>query len=181
MNFTRTPAGIPVGLGAAIGAVGAAAMLSAVVAPAAHADDFTDIITAVEGDYSEGTASFELAASDFGSADVSGGLAAFLTGVDEDFLAAPDNFIVGSVEALQGQPVDSSYTITVGSDPGSFAAAVAEAQSLDTQGGTILSDAATAFLGGDYTDGVYDSLVGSDYYTVAAEVLALGAADGLGL
>jgi len=180
MNFTRTRAGIPIGLGAAIGAVGAAAVLSAAVAPAANADDFTDIITAVEGDYSEGTTAFELAATDFGSADVSGGLAAFLTGVDDDFLAAPDNIIVGSVEALQGQPVGGSYDILVG-DPGSFATAVADAQNLDTEGAALLSDAATAFSGGDYTNGVYDSLAGSDYFVVAGEVLALGAADGLGL
>jgi hypothetical protein len=33
-----------VGLGAAVGAFGAAAMISAAIAPTARADDFTDII-----------------------------------------------------------------------------------------------------------------------------------------
>jgi hypothetical protein len=40
-----------IGVAAAAGAFGAAAMMSAATAPTARADDFTDVINAVDGDY----------------------------------------------------------------------------------------------------------------------------------
>jgi len=50
MSDTRSRSGILVGLAAAVGAVGAAAMMSAVAAPTAYADTFTDLVTDVDGD-----------------------------------------------------------------------------------------------------------------------------------
>src|SRR5271166_3881800 len=56
-----------VGLDAAVGAVGAAAMMSAATAPTARADDFTDILNGVEGNFAAGQTAF-------GGDDVTDGL-----------------------------------------------------------------------------------------------------------
>ena len=46
---------IAVGVAAAAGAFGVAALISMATAPTARADDFTDVINAVDFDYSTGT------------------------------------------------------------------------------------------------------------------------------
>jgi hypothetical protein len=56
-----------VGLGGAAGAVGVAVTMSAVSAPTARADDFTDVIATVETQIADGQVAFSAAASDFGS------------------------------------------------------------------------------------------------------------------
>ena len=58
MGVMRARSRILVGLAASAGAFGAAAMMSAAAAPTAHADDITDIISAVEGDYADGQSAF---------------------------------------------------------------------------------------------------------------------------
>lgn len=63
-----------VGLDAAVGAVGAAAMMSAATAPTARADDFTDILNGVEGNFAAGQTAFDNASTDFGGDDVTDGL-----------------------------------------------------------------------------------------------------------
>jgi hypothetical protein len=71
MSAARARSRILVGLAATAGAFGAAGMMSAATAPTARADDFSDIISAIDGDYTEGSAAFSSALSDFGSADFS--------------------------------------------------------------------------------------------------------------
>ena len=110
MDSYRSRAATLIGLGAAAGAFGIAAMMSAATAPTARADDFSDIIAAVEGDFTAGQAAFGDAFTDFGSSDVNDGLAAFFSGLDDDVVGAPDNVFVGTVDALTGAPVIGSFT-----------------------------------------------------------------------
>jgi len=58
MDSNRSRFGMLIGLAAAAGAFGVAVMMSAVTAPTARADDFSDVISAVDGDYTGVAASF---------------------------------------------------------------------------------------------------------------------------
>jgi hypothetical protein len=176
MSDTRSRSGILLGLAAAAGAFGAAAMMSATVAPTARADDFSDIVSAVDGDYTVGQTDFTAALSDFGSGAFVPGLAAFFGGVNEDTLAAPDNLILGTVEALEGDPITSTLYMDDLSVPGSFADASAAAQIFFNEGEGFLSNAAIDFSGGDYGAGTYQELVGGAYaFVLPVEELLLGA------
>jgi hypothetical protein len=66
---------ILVGLGAAAGAFGVAVMMSAVAAPTARADDFSDVVTNVDADYTDGASMLTAADTDFASNDFADGLA----------------------------------------------------------------------------------------------------------
>jgi hypothetical protein len=59
--------GVLIGLAATVGTFGVAAMMSAATAPTARADDFSNIINAIDGDFTAGQADFTAAVSDFGS------------------------------------------------------------------------------------------------------------------
>jgi hypothetical protein len=110
MDGNRSRAATLVGLAAAAGCFGVAAMMSAATAPTARADDFSDIIAAVDGDFTAGQAAFGDALMDFGSSDVNDGLAAFFSGLDDDLVGAPDNVFVGTVDALTGAPIVGTFT-----------------------------------------------------------------------
>jgi hypothetical protein len=58
MDSNRSRFGMLIGLGAAAGAFGVAAMMSAATAPTARADAYSDIISAVDGDFAAGEAEF---------------------------------------------------------------------------------------------------------------------------
>src|ERR1700733_9618197 len=108
MDSNRPRPGVLVGLAAAAGAFGAAATLSATAAPTARADDFTDVINAVDGDYADGQAAFTTALTDFSSNELGNGLAAFFSGVNDDALSAPNNLLIGTVDLLTNQAVSGS-------------------------------------------------------------------------
>jgi hypothetical protein len=176
MSDTRSRSGILVGLAAAAGALGAAAMMSAAAAPTARADDTTLIIDAIEGDYAAGQADFTSAFEDFGGGSFVDGLAASFDGVDQDSVAATDNLLLGTVQALEGDPITSSLYVGELSAPDSFADALAEAQILFNEGQGFLSNAAIEFSAGDYGAGTYSELVGSaDAYLLPVQELLLGA------
>jgi hypothetical protein len=176
MSDTRSRSGILVGLAAAAGAFGAAAMMSAAAAPTARADDTTLIIDAIEGDYAAGQADFTTAFTDFGSGDFVSGLANTFDGMDQDSVAATDNLLLGTVEALQGDPITSSLFIGELSAPDSFADASEEAQILFNEGQGLLSNAAIAFSAGDYSAATDLELAGSaDAYLLSVQELLLGA------
>ena len=120
MSDTRSRSGILIGVAAAAGAFGAAAMMSAATAPTARADDTTLIIDAINGDYAVGQADFTSAFTDFGSGDFVGGLAYTFDGIDQDSVAATDNLLLGGVEALEGDPITSTLYL------GELSAPVAE-------------------------------------------------------
>jgi hypothetical protein len=160
-------------------AFGAAAMISAATAPSAHADDFSDIVAAVENDIISGQGDFGTALSDFGSNQVPTGVAVFLDGVDEDLWAVPTNLFVGSVEALTGESVIGPIGVANSEFP-NFADALANAEQSFSGGITEFSDAATAFASGDYGDAAYDDAFGAlNVFYFPIDDLLIGASVGL--
>jgi hypothetical protein len=171
-----------VGLGAAVGAFGAAAMMSAATAATACADDFTEIINAVEGDLSAGQTDFTNALADFGSSsEVPAGLTYFFSGVDDDFWGAPSNLEVGTVEALTGAPITLNFSVGL-PEPTGLSEAVTIAETQFSAGEADFADAATALSSGDYVTAALDNDLGSLLaFDVPAQELLIGGAEALGL
>ena len=83
-------------LAAALGALATAVMTATATAPVVHADDpLTDLIVAVQGDFSLAQEAFTLADADFADADVADGLASFYSGADDILLSVPNNLCRG--------------------------------------------------------------------------------------
>jgi len=111
---TQRTAGILIGLAAAASAFGSVVLISTATAPAAHADDLTDILNGVESDFTSGQSAFADAVTDLDSSNAPGALAEFFTGVDDDFVLGPDSFYIGSVQALTGEPIINSISFGLG-------------------------------------------------------------------
>jgi hypothetical protein len=173
MDSNRSRTGMLIGVAAAAGAFGVAAMISAATAPTARADDFTDVINSVDADYTAGQGDFSAAFTDFGSSDVNAGLAAFLSGVDDDFVSAPDNLYVGSVDLLANDPVTGSLAIELPPET-SFASALSEAETIFTDGQSYFTNAATDLTSGDYADAAFLDSYGSLYDVAGLQVLLEG-------
>jgi hypothetical protein len=170
----RSRGGVLIGLGAAAGAFGVAAMLSTTTAPTARADAYSDIIASIDGDYALGQTDFTTAATYLGS-NLPVGLALLLDGVNEDSVAAPDNLLVGTVEALTNEPIatDLSLSLPVPTD---FADGVTNAQAIISAGESELSDVAPLLSAGEYGSAAYYDLLGSELVSVfPLEELLLGA------
>lgn len=177
MRSTLGPhARILVGMAAATGALGALLMLSAATAPSARADDYTDIVNAVDGDFAAGQAAYTSALADFSSSDVTGGLTEFFDGFDDDALSAPNNLIVGSVEALANESITGSEPIGFIA-PANFSDALTAAESVFNIGETYFTNGATEFAAGAYGEAALLDIFGADYVSVVPlEELLLGAA-----
>jgi hypothetical protein len=176
MVDTRSRHGILVGFAAAVGAFGAAAMMSAASAPTARADDFTDVISNVDANYAAGQAALSTASADFSSGHLANGLAAFFDGSNDDSLSASNSFLIGTVDLLTNESVtgDSDWTFVL---PTNYADAVTEAESIFADGENYLTDGASALAAGDYSTATADYLFAADYLTVAPlQELLLGAA-----
>ena len=176
MSGTRSRSGFLVGLTAAAGTFGAAAMMSAAAAPTARADDFTDVINVIDSDFAAATPAYADALSDFSGGDFGAGFAALFEGVNDDLLSAPDNLLVGTVEVATNESVTDSlpWTFDV---PATFSDALTDAQSHLTTGAEYLTDAANFFTTGDYGEAALYDLIGTDYISVVSvEDLVLGAA-----
>jgi hypothetical protein len=176
MDSNRSRAATMVGVVAAAGAFGVAAMMSAATAPTARADDFTDVINAVDADYAAGQPDFTTAFTDFSSNDLALGLAALFDGSNDDGLNAPNDLLIGTVEVLTNESVGSSgpYTFSL---PADFSDAVTAAESIFTEGEGYSADASSALSLGEYGTAAYYDLIGLDYSTVVPlEELLLGAA-----
>jgi hypothetical protein len=176
MNSNRSRAATLIGVTAAAGAFGVAVMMSAATAPTARADDFSDIITAVEGDFTLGQGDFSVAATDFGSGEFDDGVAALLSGVDEDFVGVPDNLFVGSVDLLTNEPVVGITTIGIGPEP-DFASGLADAESQFADAGPVFSTAATDLFSGDYAGAADLGFFGVIEDAVGLSLLLSGAVD----
>jgi hypothetical protein len=176
MSDPRSRSAILIAIAAAAGAFGAVAMVSAAAAPAARADDTTQIIDAIQGDYAQGQIDFTAALTDFGHGSSVPGMAELLNSVNDYSLSPTDNLVLGTVEALEGGPITSSLYFDDLNDPGSFANAVEQAQIFFNEGQGFLSNAAIDFSSGDYGAGTYAELTGSaDAYVLPVEELLLGA------
>jgi hypothetical protein len=173
MGNTRSRAGLMVGLAAAAGAVGVAAMMSAATAPIARADDFSDIVSVVEADFNDGQSAFGNAATDFGSSDISDGLAQLNSGIDDDLLAAPDNLLIGTLDALAGDPVTGNILIEV-QPVTDFSDALTFAEEDYTAAQTVFTEAATDLSAGDYADASYLDSLGSINDIATLQVLFEG-------
>ena len=181
MDGNRSRAATLIGLAAAAGAFGVAAMMSAATAPVARADDYTEILNAVEGLVAEGQESFSQAATDFSGSDVIDGLQALINGVDDDLVGVPDDLYVGTVDAL----TTSSVQLPVGAfgitPPTDFADAVTVAEADFTSGEADLTTAAADLASGDYGYGSYLEAFGSIVaFDLPADQLLIGAVEALG-
>jgi hypothetical protein len=172
----RFRSGILVGLAATAGAFGAAAVIAAVTAPTARADDFTDVINAVDLDYSEGTAALGQASTDFSGGNFADGLALLFDGVNDDSVVAPENFLIGTGELLTNESVNvtTSYDWEV---PANFSDALSTAEGFYTDATSDFTSGATALAGGDYGDAFIDYTYGLNLITLdPVQELLLGAA-----
>lgn len=150
-------------------------MTSAATAPNAHADDLTDIIAAVDGDLVAGQTAFSAAAADFASSNLPAGLAAFTNGVDDYLLSVPNNLLVGTIELLTNEPIDSSVPWVLTAVP-DFTTALNIASGEFFSGLAFLSSSLTDLSSGDYGMAAYLDLFGADYVSIIPlEVLLFGA------
>jgi hypothetical protein len=174
MDNNRSRTGVLVGLAAA--AFGAAAMMSVATASTARADDFTDVINAVDGDYADGQTAFTNAFTDFSSNSLALGLAQLIDGSNDDALSAPDNLLVGTIQVLANESVTGSAPWGF-SVPTDFSDAVTGAESFVSSAETYFTAGSTALSFGEYGIAAYEDLIGADLVAVAPlEELLLGAA-----
>lgn len=173
MSDTRSRSGILVGFVAAVGAIGATAVMSA---QTARADDFTDVINSIDGDYGAGQTAFTTALTDFSSHDLGNGLAAFFTGVNDDALSAPNNLLIGTVELLTNESVNGAIPWSLG-DVGDFSGAETLAQESFAAGESEFTSAATYLADGLYGLAAFDDVFGvDDAFVVPLEDLLMGSA-----
>jgi hypothetical protein len=180
----KSPATVLMSVAAAAGAFGVAAMMSAVTAPTASADAFSDVIDKLESqltyDLNYGEFFFNAAETDFASNDVSDGLANLTAGVDEYGLSVPQNFVVLTAEAAGG--ISHLYEMDVWSfDPvTSFSQGLSDAQVDIAAGQSDLATALQDFAAGDFGDGAFWDAYATDYLSVIPlEEILLGAASSL--
>jgi hypothetical protein len=180
MSDTRSRSGILIAVAAAAGAFGVAALMSAATAPTARADDYTELLNSLNEDFGFGQTAFTAASADFGSSDFTGGLAAFFTGVNDDFLSPTDNVFTATVDALSGEPFSAgAIEWNVGTEP-DFATALSDAQYYFNQGQGFYSTAASDLASGDYSEAASNYGYGLDYSAIIPlETLIMGGAASL--
>jgi hypothetical protein len=125
----RTRSRVLVAIAAIAGAFCATAMMSAVTAPSARADDFTNVIANFDADYLTGQGYFTTALSDFSSDQLIPGLEQLLQGVNEDVFVAPQQLVDNTVQLLTGGPLDPPTEFGLGVLPTDFADALQLAES----------------------------------------------------
>jgi hypothetical protein len=169
-------------LAAALGALATAVMAATATAPVVHADDpLTDLLVAVQGDFSLGQEAFTLANVDFANGDAADGLASFYGGVDDVLLSVPNNLVQGSLAGLTGEPVDAALSWTIPA-PADFNDAVIVAPTLALIGEADIQSALTDLTGGDIAGALDSYLTGYEYLNVVVpELFIIGSAAGLGL
>jgi hypothetical protein len=175
MTQKRSRTGLLIGIAAGVSA--AAAMLSATAAPTARADDFTDVINAVDGDLTGGQAAFSLADTYLGSGDLTDGLANFFDGVNDDFLSAPNQLLGDTAQLLDNDPLRGSILWSLNFiPPTDLTEALNNAAADFNVGETLVEQAATYFGSGDYGDAALDDLFAPDYFSIIPlEEVLLGA------
>jgi hypothetical protein len=181
MANNKSRIGTLVGLVAAAGAFGFAGLMSAATAPTARADDFSDVIGAVEGDYTTGAAAFTAATEFFSDGYFVPGLSELFTGADDYGLSAPNDLLIGTIEVLTNETFD----VSAGGDtswelgfPVDFSDGASVAEQYFADGETDITTLAPEALSlGDYGDVLASTLYGADLLTVTPlEELLLGAA-----
>lgn len=165
-----------------LGTLVAAVLTATAAAPAARADDpFTDIYSAVQGDFALGQQAFELANTDLASGHVADGLASFYNGVDEYLLSVPNNLLQGSLAALTGESIDSAYSwdIPVTADLND---AIIVAPTLALIAEADIHSALTELAAGNMAGALDSYLTGYEYLDIVVpELFVIGSAAGFGL
>jgi hypothetical protein len=162
MNQKRSRTGLLTSVATAVSAFGAAATMTTATA---RADDFTDVINAVDSDFLYGQEDFASAVDAFGDNEPAVFAANIFEAVDNDFISAPANLIGGSVELLDGESVTGPENFTL-SIPSDFAESLTNAAGWLSDAQTTLEDGANLFAAGDYGEALIDDLFGADYATV---------------
>jgi len=182
---TRSRRAVLIGLAAATGAFGAAAMVSAATAPSARADDLAAIISDIQTTEGFGQAAYTTALADFGSNHLSAGFTQLFNAVNDDSLGVPGIAYIGGVEELTNESFSLSpsfFDFNLDAAPTSFANAVSDVQTLFALGESDLAAVSTALAAGDYggaaTDGYAASLL---IFDLPVQELLLGGLVSLGL
>lgn len=123
---------VALGLGAAVGAFAATAMMSAATASTAHADDFSAVIADIQAEEAAAATAFATAATD---GDTAAGLSQLFIGLDDELIGVPEDLEVGTTDVLTGTAVipASDFEISFAT-PTSFSNAVTEANTFYTDG-----------------------------------------------
>jgi hypothetical protein len=183
MHGDKKSRGVLVGLAAAAGAFGAAAMMSTATAPTARADDFTDIISNVGAIVGYGQNAFGSADMDFAGNEVPAGLASLFDGVYDDSVGVQDEVYLGTLSALAGDqpPVSSDFNFDAEGPPTDFAVAVSDAEGLFMGAEDAFTQAVTDLSSGDYDGAAFAGVgVSIDAFDLPAEDLVIGAVEALG-
>jgi hypothetical protein len=85
---SKSTRAVALGLGPAIGAFAAAAVMSATTAPTAHADDSSAIIADIQAEEADATTAFTASSADFANGDTPDGLTQLFIGLDDDLVLA---------------------------------------------------------------------------------------------
>ena len=156
----RRRVGATLVLAAATGGLLAAAMAGS---PTARADDpFTDIVNDVQGSIAVGEADYSAAATDFSTAgDTNDGLIAAFTGFDNLLISPADYTLLGLTAAVTNTDFSTFGNAFDVSDSGPTTAAgqAGDATADFANASSYFAAATTAFTGGEYFSGVYDSLI----------------------
>jgi hypothetical protein len=154
------------GLLIGLGALGAAAMISTAAAPTARADDFSEVISTVDVDFTSATEDFNSAFSNIGSGELAPGFAAFFDGVNTDLLSAPENLLIGTAEVLDNESVSPPVAWNLAPEV-TFAAALNQAEADFAQGENLFTQAAADLSSGDYGYALSADLSGLDFAAIA--------------
>jgi hypothetical protein len=174
------------GLAAGVGAA-ATGMLIAVIgqladAPIASADDFSTILSDIEGAAAQGQTDLGDAATAFQGGDYLQGLEDTFIGTD-DITVVPGYWVLlGGVDSLTGSALPDPTSLDfddLGSPPASWSDAVNEVTVFSGYGEDYLNAAAEAFAASDPSTGTFDLLgAASIFGVIDPELLALGLASG---
>jgi hypothetical protein len=173
-NSSRT---VLAGLSAAAGAFAAAAMVSGAIAPAAHADDASEILAAVQADEAAASADFTAASQALagGETGLPTALTDYFEGIDNDFYGVAYDESVGTLDEAYNVPVfpTDSFVFTI-TQP-TISDYVSEAQTVYTQGMTYETDVANFQAEGDWTDAALNhGLAQMDLLTIPDQIQIIG-------
>jgi hypothetical protein len=148
---------VVLGLGAAVAAVSAAVMISGATAPAAHADDISAGVAAIE---EAASTAFTTGEADLGSpATEAAGLTQLFIGLDDDLFGVSSFIETAYTDEAQGVTVISPTDFEIGSAlpydfsaPTSLTESVTEANTIYTEGATTLISEINALPATDFAD-----------------------------
>lgn len=180
----RSRAATLIGVAAAAGAFGAAAMMSAATAPTARADDTAAIEAAISDQLGFGQTAFSNAATDFETSNYIGGVEAYFEGVDDDTIGVPDIAYVGGVDELTNESyniANGQFDLNGADWPTSFSEGVTDAEQISTEAQTLFSSVPTELSSGEYGDAALYGAVGALLVDIIPQYLTIGGLESLGL